>query len=249
VDAPAANRYYEDYYRPAETDEAAERSRLWRELSAVGKADHVQRLVERVGISAPGTVAEVGCGDGAVLGELGRRKFGERRVGLEVSSSGVELARQRPEIDETVIYDGQTIPAGDGAFDLVFATHVLEHLADPAPLLQEMARVALVVIVEVPLESNISGRRPAARAASDGVGHLQCFDRDQVRALLDGAGLRLQAEVLDSLPLAVQTFWSSSRRARASGAAKWGVRRAAAHVPSLATRLFTMHYAVLATRR
>ena len=48
----------------------------------------------------PGVVAEVGCGDGAVLGELGRRGFGTTRVGFEIAASAVGIAAERPEIDE-----------------------------------------------------------------------------------------------------------------------------------------------------
>ena len=41
----------------------------WRELSARGKADHVEDLCRRVGLE-PRTVVEIGCGDGALLSEL-----------------------------------------------------------------------------------------------------------------------------------------------------------------------------------
>lgn len=240
--------FYDSYYAPADTAAAAEQSRLWRELSAAGKAEHIIALVARSGLPAPATVAEVGCGDGAVLAELGRRGFGSRRIALEISSTGAELARQRPEIDETVVYDGHTLPAADGAWDLVYATHVFEHLLDPAPLLVEMARVARVVVIEVPLEANLSGRRPAARAASAGVGHVQRFDRSQVRQLIADTGLQLRAELVDPLPREVHTFWAGGRAAELRATMKWAIRRSAGFMPPLAERLFTLHYAALATR-
>lgn len=238
--------FYEDCYAPGAD---GERSRRWRELGAIGKADHVLALAARAGCSAPGTVAEVGCGDGAVLAALGRRGVGTRRIGFEISASGIELTRQRPEVDEAHVFDGAHLPVADAAFDLAFATHVLEHVPDPLPLTRELLRVARVVVVEVPLEANLSARRPAARAASEGVGHLHRFDRAAIRRLVADAGGDVRGELLDPLPRAVHCFWAQDARARVIGTAKWAVRRALASVPAVGERAFTLHYAVAATPR
>jgi SAM-dependent methyltransferase len=238
--------FYEDCYTPGVD---GERYRRWRELGAIGKADHVVALARRAGCPAPRVVAEIGCGDGAVLSELGRRGFGTRRIGFEISSSGVALAARRPEVDEAHVFDGERLPAGDGAYDLAFATHVLEHVPDPLPLTRELLRAGRVVVLEVPLEANLSARRPAARAASEGVGHLHRFDRAQIRRLVAAAGGEVRAELLDPLPLAVHRFGAVTPRQQAAGMAKWAMRRALAAVPPVGERAFTMHYAVVATRR
>jgi SAM-dependent methyltransferase len=235
--------FYEDCYTPGAD---GEHYRAWRELGAEGKADHVVALVERAGLAAPEGVCEVGCGDGAVLGVLGRRGFGARRVGYEISSSGVRLAAERAEIERAQVFDGTTLPEQDDAYDLVFATHVLEHVPDPAPLTREMLRVGRAVIIEVPLEANLSARRPAARAASEGVGHLHRFSRAAIRALVAANGGRVVAEVLDPLPRAVHGFGAASTGARLKGDVKWALRAGAAAVPPVGERLFTMHFAVLA---
>lgn len=235
--------FYEDCYTPGAD---GDKYRAWRELGAEGKADHVMDLVAQAGLAAPETVCEVGCGDGAVLGVLGRRGFGARRVGYEISASGVRLAAQRPEVDVARVFDGAVLPEPDQAYDLVFATHVLEHVPEPAPLTRELLRVGRAVVIEVPLEANLSARRPAARAASEGVGHLHRFDRRAIRALVTGAGGRVAAELLDPLPRAVHTFGAESAQQRLKGEAKWALRAGAAAVPSLGERLITMHFAVLA---
>ena len=236
--------FYEQCYTPGAD---GEKYRRWRELGAEGKADHVVALVERAGIERPGTICEVGCGDGAVLGVLGRRGFGTRRVGYEISSTGVTLAAERAEVAEAAVFDGEHLPVADGAYDLVFATHVLEHVPDPAPLTRELLRAASrAVVIEVPLEDNLSARRPAARAASEGVGHLHRFDRRAIRRLVTDAGWRVAAELVDPLPRAVHTFGAESPRARLKGDVKWAVRAGAAAVPALGERLITLHFAVLA---
>ncbi|HWI73999.1 MAG TPA: class I SAM-dependent methyltransferase [Baekduia sp.] len=239
--------FYEQCYTPGAD---GEKYRRWRELGAEGKADHVVALCARAGLPAPSTVCEVGCGDGAVLGVLGRRGFGARRVGYEISSSGVRLAVEREEVAEAAVFDGEHLPVADGAYDLVFATHVLEHVPDPAPLTRELLRAASrAVIIEVPLENNLSARRPAARAASEGVGHLHRFDRRAIRRLVQDAGGRVAAELVDPLPRAVHTFGAQTTGARLKGDVKWALRAGAAAVPAVGERLITLHYAVLALPR
>ena len=236
--------FYESGYAPSA--HAAKYGR-WREMSAVAKADHVVRLASAIGLASPGAVVEVGCGDGSVLAELGRRGFGHTRTGFEISAAAVGMAAARPEIAEARVFDGDRLPVADGRFDLAFATHVLEHVPEPRPLLREMMRVARAVVVEVPLERNLSARRPAARAASAAAGHLQRFDRDEVRGLVTDAGWRVRGEIVDPLGLAVHLFDRDTPAARAKGAAKWALRRLLTVQPAIGTRLFTVHYAVAAT--
>jgi SAM-dependent methyltransferase len=246
LDEDQLQEFYEQCYTPGVD---GEKYRRWRDLGAVGKADHVVELVRRAALPAPRTVAEVGCGDGAVLTELGRRDFGGRRVGYEISASGVKLTAERAEVAEAHVFDGARLPAGDDAYDLVFATHVLEHVPDPAPLTRELLRVGRAVVLEVPLEANVSARRPAARAASEGVGHLHRFDRAAIRRLVTDAGWKVDAEVLDPLPPEVHLFGAQTPVARAKGHAKWALRAAAAALPPVGERLVTLHFALIATPR
>jgi SAM-dependent methyltransferase len=237
--------FYESCYTASSDGEKWAR---WRALGAVTKVDHVASLLERARIGSVETVVEIGCGDGAVLEALARRGIGSSRTGMDISSSAVALAASRPGVVEAQQFDGERIPAADGAWDLVVATHVLEHVPAPGPMVDELVRVARrAIVVEVPLERNLSARRPAARAASEAAGHLHRFDRAQVREMLVRTGWRIRAEVLDPLPLAVHTFAADTRARRAKAWAKWLLRSAVTTVPPLAERLITLHYAVIAT--
>jgi SAM-dependent methyltransferase len=245
---PARAADLHDFYEQAYTaDPDAERHGRWRGMSAVAKADHIVELASAIGLRSPGVVAEIGCGDGSVLAELGRRGFGGRRVGFELSEAAVDMAATRSEIDEATAFDGERVPAPDRAYDLAFATHVLEHVPSPASLLREMMRVARAVVVEVPLERNLSARRPAARAASQAAGHLQRFDRAAVRRLVADAGWDVRADLVDPLGLEVHLFERHTAAARAKGIAKWAIRRVLTVRPEIGTRLFTVHYALVAT--
>ncbi len=220
----------------------------WRALGALTKADHVERLLARAGIGAIADVLEIGCGDGSVLEELGRREIGTSRTGMDISSSAVELAAARPGISAAQCFDGARIPSQEESYDLVVATHVLEHVPAPEPLVTELVRVARrALVVEVPLERNIAARRPAARAASESAGHLHLFDRAHVREMVTRTGWSIQAELLDPLPLAVHAFMADTPVRRAKAWAKWLVRSTVTTVPPLAERLITLHYALIAT--
>jgi SAM-dependent methyltransferase len=235
---------YEQQYS-AEGDDG-ERYGRWRALGAVGKAEHVVRLAASLP-APPVSVAEVGCGDGVLLQTLTERGVGDTHEGFEISERAVAFASGRPGIDAVRRFDGEHLPAADGAYDLAVLSHVLEHVPDPLPLLTETARVARAVVVEVPLEDNRSASRPAARQASEAIGHLHRFSRGDVHVLCAAAGLQVAAELSDPLPLAVHTFFADTAGQRAKAAAKAAVRRALflASVKA-AERAFTVHYACLA---
>src|SRR5690349_18373494 len=180
----------QDFYERCYTSSTGgEKWAGWRALGAVTKADHVVRLLERAGVAELDTIAEIGCGDGSVLDELGRLGIGASRVGMDISSSALAIAAERPAIDAVHQFDGVRIPADDRAYDLVLSTHVLEHVPTPEPLVDELLRVSRrALVIEVPLERNVSARRPAARAASEAAGHLHRFDRPQIRRMITRAG-------------------------------------------------------------
>jgi SAM-dependent methyltransferase len=229
--------------------DAAEAQRLgrWRALGARSKAAHVRALCARAGLE-PASLVEIGCGDGALLAEL--RGLAPVLDGFELSAPAAEMARRHvPEARRIEPYDGERVPAADGAYDLAVLSHVLEHVPDPAPLLAEAARVARWVLVEVPLEANRSAARPAKRAEAARIGHLHAFDRAAVRELLAGAGLVPVADLADPLPFEHHAFFAERPRARLAARAKWAVRSAAHRLsPRAAERLFTVHYAALAGR-
>ncbi|MGA7704507.1 MAG: class I SAM-dependent methyltransferase, partial [Solirubrobacteraceae bacterium] len=161
----------------------------WRALGAKGKADHVVRLCRQASIR-PSKILDVGCGDGALLSELRRRRFGQTLQGVEITEAAVRIAGERAEIDSVQLYDGARLEFPDGAFDLGIVSHVLEHVPDPAALLAEVGRACEAVVMEVPLEANVSARRQSKREHAEEVGHLQRLDRRAARAIVARAGLR-----------------------------------------------------------
>jgi SAM-dependent methyltransferase len=254
--AELAGFYQEGY--TSDPSRAGEYAR-WRALGARGKADHTIRLCEQAGLR-PRSVLDVGCGDGALLCALRRRGFGERLAAVEIAPAAVEIARGRPEIDSVELYDGQRLPVGDGAYDLGILSHVLEHVPDPAALLAEVARACRAVVVEVPLEDNLSARRPSRRSRAEDVGHIQRLSREGARRIVADAGLRKASggpgtespglrvayELEDPLPLEAHRFFAATPDAQAAATVRWALRGGLHRLaPPAARRLFTVHYACI----
>jgi SAM-dependent methyltransferase len=236
-------RFYENAYTGDPTE--AGRNARWRALSAVAKADHVIALCRRAAVT-PDSTLEVGCGDGALLSELGRRGFGGRLSGVEIAQAAVAIARTAPGIDSVAVYDGEHLPGGQGSIELGVLSHVLEHVPDPAALLAEVGRVCRAVVVEVPLEANLSARRGSRRAGFAEVGHLHRFDKAAVQRIAARAGLEVACELTDPLSLEVQRFFAITRPERTAAGAKWALRAGVHRLsPPLAERLFTVHCACL----
>ena len=86
---------------------------------------------------AGASVLDLGCGIGGYSKVLERH--GHRCLGLDVNQRYVDVARGIGV--DAAVYDGITIPFPDRHFDTTFAIEVLEHVADPMPLLSEIRRV------------------------------------------------------------------------------------------------------------
>jgi 2-polyprenyl-3-methyl-5-hydroxy-6-metoxy-1,4-benzoquinol methylase len=104
----------------------------------------------------PSSILDIGCGE-AILTEQWATRLGDRRV-VGVDLDDPKLAahwkhRMRPNLELKTLDVTRGLPYGDGEFDLVCATEVLEHVPGPEQVVAEMARVASGhLLVSVPHE-------------------------------------------------------------------------------------------------
>jgi SAM-dependent methyltransferase len=117
------------------------------DLAAIGPvAAEKARSLRLLGLGPGGACLDVGCGTGRDLAALAEIVgAGGRVVGVERSQTLSAAARSRSAggsaTVELVVADAQRLPFADAEFDACRADRTLQHLADPAAALAEMARV------------------------------------------------------------------------------------------------------------
>lgn len=91
-------------------------------------------------IRAGDRVLDLGCGAGDFTAEIARA--GAEAIGVEVAEAALVRARARhPELDFRLASIEGPLPLEDGAFAVVWASEVIEHVADTARWLSEVRRV------------------------------------------------------------------------------------------------------------
>jgi SAM-dependent methyltransferase len=104
------------------------------------------------GVPAPGRVLEIGVGEGIVNERVQTRFPDAAVVGLDLPDDDLAAEWRRRDL-ACAFGDATTLPFPDGAFDLVLAIEVLEHVPDPDAALAELRRVcAGSLIASVPFE-------------------------------------------------------------------------------------------------
>jgi SAM-dependent methyltransferase len=85
-------------------------------------------------------VLDLGSGGGEFTAAVAA--FGAIAVGAEVASAAIERSRKRyPSLEFTLVPIDGPLPFDDGSFDAVWASEVIEHVADTARWLSEVRRV------------------------------------------------------------------------------------------------------------
>jgi ubiquinone/menaquinone biosynthesis C-methylase UbiE len=145
--------------------------------------------------AAPGSVLDVGCGEGVLTEQWADRIAPGRIVGIDLDDPKLAAewaGRQRPNLTFAPM-EVERLEFADDEFELVAATEVLEHVADPEAALAEMARVAghhlLVSVPHEPLWRALNMARGAyLRELGNTPGHLNHWTRRSFARLLGRYG-------------------------------------------------------------
>jgi SAM-dependent methyltransferase len=136
-------------------------------------------------------VLDLGCGDGAFTAAVAPRVA--RVVGAEVAEAAVSRARRHhPGLAfEIVPLDGP-LPFAAGAFELVWSSEVIEHVADTGRWLSEVRRVLAPsgrLLLTTPNHSRLRLAIGGIERYSEPLGdHLHLYSRRSLRKLLADFG-------------------------------------------------------------
>ncbi|MDF1499463.1 MAG: methyltransferase domain-containing protein [Anaerolineales bacterium] len=98
-------------------------------------------ILDRIGLTAPADVLEVGSGTGAITRSISERIAGNV-FGLDIDRAAVAYSRGVGGAVQCTVADGHDLPFADDSFDVVFSHFLMLWVADPARILSEMVRVA-----------------------------------------------------------------------------------------------------------
>lgn len=87
------------------------------------------------------TVADIGCGNGGYLAELGRRGHAGPVLGIDLSAGMLHAARSRAPAAILAAGDAAALPLRDEVSDLTLAMHMLYHLPRPQAAVRELRRI------------------------------------------------------------------------------------------------------------
>ncbi len=171
-----------------------------------------------------GRLLDVGCSVAFFL-KLAEAR-GWKGTGAEISKWASEFSRSQLGLD---IFTGtlQDAKFADGTFDVVFSSHVLEHIGEPAPLLKEMHRIlrpggALVSVVPTQFAS-LTWRLRGRFWGDPPPIHVSFFDRSSFEKLLEETGFRPVRTSYNAELLRIYEMILSDKQ----GQARWDSRVAA----------------------
>jgi SAM-dependent methyltransferase len=140
-------------------------------------------------------VLDVGCATGSLLGVLRERGWQVR--GVEISTPQAEYARVKRGLDVRVLpLEKNKFPQNE--FTLVLASHLIEHLNDPAAFVGEVYRILApggLFLVTTPNIAGFQARLFKSRWRSAIFDHLYLFSIKTLSQLLLRAGFGIERVV------------------------------------------------------
>ena len=188
----AIRDYYEDLWErlPAELDPPSFERRLHLLLGEVRPEDRA---------------LDVGCGTGDFTAAMARA--GADAIGVDVAEAALRRARSRhPGVEFRLVPLDGPLPFEDGSFELVWASEVIEHVADTARWLSEVRRVLAPggrLLVTTPSHGRLRVAVGGVERFSEPLGdHLHLYTKRSLGSLLGEFGFgEVRVRAVEGPPL------------------------------------------------
>lgn len=181
--------FYADENAP-DKSQARNYEKLVRDRDPIDPA-RLEFIGRHLDLNRPGTVLEIGCGVGSLLGRLHER--GWQAWGIEPDPGMCAFVRGRWEDIEIVQGTVEAVELPSGQYDLVMMLHVFEHLLDPVAALHRVGSALKpngLLFIEVP---NILDMWTVHRRWYDGFDftHVYNFSRKTLDNMLQLGGFEV----------------------------------------------------------
>lgn len=199
---------YPDSYNNFSISESADQSYV-RKISNSIQTSRIKSLIEKYYPHSQDqelNVLDVGCGDGYILDRVKEAFPNFRTYGVEPNRKAAQIASRRHQIFEGVFEDYKSA----AKFDLIFSSHVVEHVESPIKFLKEIGeslRSDGVAIIDTPnidcLQYRIFKRNWGGIHSPR---HWTLFDQSTIAAAAKSAGLNVVATI--QMPINIYWVWS-----------------------------------------
>lgn len=189
--------------------------KMWRKLGGKRKAERIKVLAGDIRYT---TVLEYGAGEGSILQELDVWDKFKKLYAVELSVSGKKQieARSLNKLVEVLIFDGYKTEYPDNHFDLVYCSHVMEHVEFPRLALREIKRIGKKHIFEVPLDYNMNIDDRLNHFLD--YGHINIYTPSLFKFLLKSEGFTIEEELYSNTDVETIRFnWYENRGIQKTG--------------------------------
>lgn len=165
-------------------------TQTWHTEDSPWKANQVIRIICNNRLR-PKTIAEIGCGAGAIIDELSRKEYlsSAQFCGYDISPQAIEMAEQRATARIRFFREDLLCNANTEHFDVLLVIDVLEHVPDYMGFVEKCRAKAEYKIFHIPLDIHVSSvLRNVIIDARYTVGHLHYFTADSAIATLKDTG-------------------------------------------------------------
>jgi|WetSurSiteA1Bulk_404760.scaffolds.fasta_scaffold00287_2 ubiquinone/menaquinone biosynthesis C-methylase UbiE len=165
----------------------------WRELGGKYKATNVIKVCRNHKFSK---VLECGAGEGSILKFLDASGIFPELYAIEISETAIYQIQKRSlrSLKEVKKFNGYEIPYSDKEFDMVFCSHVIEHVEHPRILLREIKRISRFQVFEIPLDYSIGVDKNVEHFLS--YGHINIYTPSLFKFLLKSEGYEIINDIL-----------------------------------------------------
>ncbi len=148
----------------------------------------LRRAFALANVHAGDRVLDLGCGQGDFTAWL--TEAGAEVLGAEVAQAALTRARRRhPELEFRLVPIDGELPLPDGAYDVIWAGEVIEHVADTARWLSEVRRVLVPggrLLITTPSHGRLRLAIGGIERYSEPLGdHLHLYTARSLRELLE----------------------------------------------------------------
>ncbi len=194
---------------------------MWERLPAELEPPSFGRRLEFLqgSVRAGERALDLGCGSGEFTAALA--EAGVAPVGVDVAQAALERARARhPGLDFRLVPIDGPLPFEDGSFELVWASEVIEHVADTARWLSEVRRVLVPggrLLVTTPSHGRLRVALGGVERFSEPLGeHLHLYTKGSLRTLLHEFGFgEIGVRAVEGPPLLRRSLLARAVRERA----------------------------------